>query len=246
MFCRCIVCVVVVVLVGVDNATLGSGIPSPYPSLRCCRVHLGSKGPTPSPAFGQARPIVSVVEGRCQLPPSSSSKQAPHHPWKCCFLTPPPSLYTRRTRGQRWLRGHNSPPPLGAAFVALRGVGTVTLVGGGGSGGHRPPRAVGVFVGVGWMDGVGGRWEGSSSDETHPRWLVVDVPARRRCSWLCRPRGWTCILFRLRSAAQALQLIYFVLAAPPRRCPMLFVVARHRRAARPGASDDDVEGKDYS
>ena len=33
----------------------------------------------------------------------------------------------------------------------------------------------------------------------------------------------------------------FVLAAPPRRCPLLFYVCGHRRAAVMGASDDESD-----
>ena len=39
---------------------------------------------------------------------------------------------------------------------------------------------------------------------------------------------------------QGARLICFVVAAPPWRCPLLFVVGRHRRAAAMGASDDEA------
>ena len=42
------------------------------------------------------------------------------------------------------------------------------------------------------------------------------------------------------SVIRTLQLILFDSAAPPRRCPLLFRVVSHRRAAAVGDGDDDA------
>ena len=111
-------CFVVVVVV---NATLGSGILSPYPRLRCCRVHFGIEGSHPFACMHwQARWFVSVVGGRCRPPPSASSEHAP--PPLEVLLPHSPPLSTLVKLVGTVLRGHNSPPPLCAASVLGAGM----------------------------------------------------------------------------------------------------------------------------
>ena len=80
---------------------------------------------------------------------------------------------------------------------------------------------------------VGRRGEGSSAiGNPASQCHLVFV---RRCGGdavgCARPSGGTCICCRLRSAAQALQLICLCWRRRPQRRPLLEFVERHRRAA---------------
>ena len=91
---------------------------------------LGSKGPTPSPAFVGRHVRLSrwweADAGLLRPLPANTL----HHPWKYCFLTPP-SLDARRTRGL-CAPGAQLPASSVRGTGARRGDDTVTLVGWGG------------------------------------------------------------------------------------------------------------------
>jgi hypothetical protein len=83
---------------------------------------------------------------------------------------------------------------------------------------------------VAWVDVFGrgscSEVEGAESDETTSNFLLGPYDCRGHHVFWCRGRS---------SAPVDL----FVFAAPPRRCPLLFFVLGHRRAAEMVASDDD-------
>ena len=136
--------------------------------------------------------IWPVVGGRGL---SRSSAAGWHSPPPLEGLPPLSPLYARpeSARGRRWLRGHNSPPPLCAASLAWRGDGTVTLVGGGGMWTEGVPRVTSPARRrwmVGWLDGWfvagGGRVIVRRKPTSWADWLVC---ARGDCRRFVRTAG---------------------------------------------------------
>jgi len=136
----------------------------------------------------------------------------------CATSTLPPStLIPCLCRGRRWLRGHHSPPPLCAALLALRGDGTVTLVGEGGRWmeGFRGGRILVIVIGWldgSWMDwmGLGRRGKGQCPKNPPPDQIVCCL---RAAIVAVQPRGWA--RWFGRCAAHARWLILICSAVPP-------------------------------